>query len=91
MDASMLMQMFVVMQGEELTRQGSLGLSSTIGNQQIVFTLTIAFGFNSEHECQGKTEHATQMRGEHKIQIQIQIQIKNQIKTQIQKVNKRLR
>ena len=63
MDASMLMQMFVVMQREELTRQGSLGLSSTIGNQQIVFTLTIAFGFNSEHECQGKTEHATQIRG----------------------------
>ena len=40
MDASMLMQMFVVMHREELT---------TIGNQQIVFTLTIAFGFNSEH------------------------------------------
>ena len=85
MDASMLMQMFVVMQREELTRQGSLGLSSAIGNQQIVFTLTIAFGFNSENECQGKTEHATQTRGEYYIQIRIQI------KTQSQKVNTRFR
>ena len=42
-------------------QKGRLGQSATIGNQQIVFTLTIAVSLNSEHECQGKT--GTRWRG----------------------------